>query len=97
MTKLRVWHIPQVPGKPFYVEVSTLVQAYLVSSTLAMYDQFQYENSIKGDYANAQGVSEWNSEEGEWLEWYSEEGDDFDSLSLSALTALDAKAALSKL
>ncbi len=64
----RVWHIPQVPGKPFHVPVDSLAEAVLVLNTLALYDAFQLENNIKGDYCNVQGLEV--LEDGEWCEWY---------------------------
>lgn len=71
---LRVWWIPQVPGKPFYVRVADLTQARLVLETLARYDLFQFENRIKGDYANVGGLEVF--EDSEWCEWNTEDGDD---------------------
>lgn len=76
---LRVWHIPQVPGKPFHVTVGSVHEGVRVMHTLAEYDNFQYENNIKGDFASAQGLEEYvlDSEcDGEWLTWYSEDGED---------------------
>lgn len=52
----RVWHIPQVPGKPFQVEVTDGTTAKLILDVLAQYDAFQFEHNIKPDYCNAQGV-----------------------------------------
>lgn len=73
---LRIWWIPQIPGKPFHQAVSSLDEAKLVTDILARYDAFQLVNNIKGDYANAGGVQIF--EDGEWCEWYDpEEGDDF--------------------
>ena len=74
MSKLRVWHIPQVPMKAFYVEVETPEEAIKVLDILADYDLFQFENRVKPDYCNAQGLEEWDEQEGEWYEWYSEDG-----------------------
>ncbi|ANM47273.1 superinfection exclusion [Serratia phage vB_Sru_IME250] len=54
--KFRVWHVPQVPGKMFTVEVPTYAEAERLQSTLADYDLFQYENNIKPDYCNASGI-----------------------------------------
>jgi hypothetical protein len=79
MKKLRVWWIPQIPGKPFYVPVNSLEEAKLVLDTLAAYDLFQLKNNIKPDYANAGGLQEWEEEGKEWVDWYDEEAsDDFD-------------------
>ena len=75
---LRVWWIPQVPGKPFHVSVSTVKEAKLVLNTLADYDLFQFKNKIKGDYANAGGLSIF--EDGEWIDWTNEDGDSIDDV-----------------
>jgi hypothetical protein len=53
---LRVWWIPQIPGKPFYVAVASVREAKLILDTLGAYDAFQYENRIKPDYSNAGGL-----------------------------------------
>lgn len=75
---LRLWWIPQVPGKPFYVDVTTIAEAMLVYGTLARYDAFQYENFIKPDYSNAGGLEIYL--DGEWLEWYDEYGCDLSEI-----------------
>lgn len=71
--KIRVAHFPQIPCKAFYVEVKDVEEAKLISDTLANYDLFQYENNIKGDYANATVVEEYCKEEGEWISWSDDE------------------------
>jgi len=73
---LRIWWIPQVPGKPFYVHVNSLDEAILIAIVLAKYDQFQYEQNVKPDYSNAGGLQEFDGEN--WLDWYSSDGDSFD-------------------
>ncbi|EHW1979648.1 TPA_asm: superinfection exclusion protein [Salmonella enterica subsp. enterica] len=81
--KLRVWHIPQVPMKPFIVEVASVEKGVRVMDALADYDAFQYDNNIKPDYCNANGLEMWDEsltdqdlEEMEltdrWVDWYSE-------------------------
>ena len=70
--KLRVWHIPQVPGKPFHVEVATPKEAKKILDILADYDAFQFENKIKPDYCNVAGLEVF--EDGEWYDWEDEEG-----------------------
>lgn len=75
---LRLWWIPQVPGKPFYVDVTTIAEAMLVYGTLARYDAFQYENFIKPDYSNAGGLEIYL--DGGWLEWYDEYGCDLSEI-----------------
>lgn len=79
--QLRVWWIPQVPGKPFTVDVSNIREAKLLLNTLANYDIFQYENRIKPDYCNAGGLQTWDGEE--WTDWYDEEGNDIDETKLA--------------
>lgn len=79
---LRVWWIPQIPGKPFYVPVSSLQDAGLIIDTLARYDQFQLDNHIKPDYSNVGGVQVFDEADTEydgWSDWYSDDGDDFDT------------------
>ena len=72
---LRVYHFPQLQmEKAFHVEASSVDEAIKVLDVLALYDIFQLENNIKPDYCNAQGLEVF--EDGEWSEWYSEDGDD---------------------
>lgn len=71
---LQVWWIPQVPMKAFRVDVADIAQARLLLRTLANYDAFQFENNIKPDYCNMGGLEVF--EDGEWCEWYSEDGRD---------------------
>lgn len=87
---LRVWWIPQVPGKAFHVTVKSIREARLILDTLARYDLFQFRNHIKPDYCNVGGLEvyvadagegkpdweDWDDEEGE--EWEDEEGEDID-------------------
>jgi len=73
---LRVWHIPQVPMQPFYVPVSSPEEAVRVLDMLGRYDDFQFRKNIKPDYSNASGLVVF--EEGEWMEWYDEDGNDID-------------------
>lgn len=80
--QLRVWHIPQAPGKPFEIDVQTPQEAKRIIDMLAAYDLFQFKNRIKPDYTNASGLLVF--EDGEWVEWYDENGDDIDSSELIA-------------
>jgi len=76
----RVWWIPQVPMKPFYVSVGTTEEAVKILDTLAKYDLFQLANNIKPDYSNAGGLQV--KVDGEWEEWEDEEGNDIDNVSI---------------
>lgn len=75
--RLRVWHIPQVPGKPFYVYTDDIREAKKIMDILAAYDLFQLENRIKPDFANMNGVHIWDEEEQEWIGWDIETEDDY--------------------
>ena len=77
MKKLRVWHIPQVPGKPFYVYVDTIEEGKKVMDILAAYDLFQLENRIKPDFVNVQGLQRYEEEENDWIDWDIETEDDY--------------------
>lgn len=77
---LRIWWIPQVPMKPFYVYVRNIAEARLLLDALADYDAFQFANRIKPDYSNVGGlqVYEGDSEGDGWCDWYDDEDDDID-------------------
>lgn len=80
---LRVWWVPQLPMKAFYVPVESPQEATKLLETLARYDLFQYNNNVKPDYANAGGLEVF--EDGEWQEWYHPEtGEDIDDWSPEA-------------
>ncbi len=74
MSQLRVWWKPQVPCSSFIVEVTSVAEAKKLLSILANYDLFQFDHNIKPDYCNAGGLETF--EDGEWVEWYDEDGDD---------------------
>ena len=77
--KLKVWWIPQVPGKSFRVDVDSVSEGVKVMDVLADYDLFQYQNNIKPDYCNAGGLimfdeqDDTDSESGSWVDWFDEE------------------------
>lgn len=76
--QLQVWWIPQVPMKPFLVEISSVEEGVKIMDVLAEYDAFQFENNIKPDYSNVGGIRRWRADsDGEgtpgWEDWYDEE------------------------
>jgi hypothetical protein len=95
---LRVWHIPQVPMRPYHVPVPTVIEAKLVLNTLADYDLFQLANRIKPDFASAQGLEVFDTTDtedgpdGSWLEWETEGGVGIGDLELWQLRTADARA-----
>jgi hypothetical protein len=79
---LRVWWIPQVPGKAFKIPVNSVEEVGLLLDVLAAYDAFQFENNIKPDYSNMGGLEVWqNDSDGEgtpgWMDW-EDNGETFD-------------------
>ena len=88
---LRVWHIPQIPMKPFTVDVATLAEAKLLLDALAGYDLFQLEHHIKPDYCNASGLVVFDDQDtvdniaGSWVDWHSVDGEDIDHYTLDQL------------
>lgn len=89
---LRVWHIPQVPGKPFIVNVANVVEGKLLLNALAEYDLFQLKNKIKPDYASAAGLSVFDATDkydgsgGSWIDWYSlDDGEGIETYTLESL------------
>lgn len=69
MQKLRVYHIPNVPREPYYVDVETVDAAIQVLDVLANYDLYLGEEMIG---TNVQGLMVWD--DGEWCDWYDVEG-----------------------
>lgn len=45
---------------------------------LAIYDAFEFENNIKPDYSNTNGLEIF--EDNEWTEYYDNEGDDINEI-----------------
>lgn len=60
---LRVWYIPQVPMKPFTVEVPDLRTGKLVLDALSGLSLFEYVNRVKPDYSDAGGISRYEADE----------------------------------
>lgn len=75
--KLRVWHIPQIPGKAFYIPVNDVREAKKVMDILAAYDLFQLDNNIKPDFSNVSGVQQFDELDKEWYDWDVETEDDY--------------------
>ena len=75
---LRVWWIPQIPGRPFLVDVGSVREGRSLLDTLARYDAFQYKEGIKPDYSNVGGLHV--LDEGEWDDWYDDDGNDIDDV-----------------
>ncbi len=72
--KLRIWHISQIPMEAFYVEVSSVDEAWKILNILWNYDMFKYENKAKQDYCNMSGLEYFDEQEREWFEWEDNDG-----------------------
>ena len=75
--KLRVWWIPQIPMKSFYVPVNSVEEGKKVLDMLSAYDLFQLQNNVKHDFCNTGGLQIWDEEEQDWCDWYLETEDDY--------------------
>jgi hypothetical protein len=71
--RLRVFHIPQIPGPSFIREVASKAEGELLLDVLADYDAFEFENRIKPDYANVGGIEYFDDDEGSWLSFHDDE------------------------
>jgi hypothetical protein len=82
--KLRVSHYPQIPCKPFTVEVADEIEASRVSSILAEQHLFLFKEKMIPDYSNTILVEMYEDDcDGEgnagWCDYFNEEeGMDFD-------------------
>lgn len=77
MAKLRVWWVPQVPMEAFYIPVNSPEEGRKVMDMLAAYDCFQYNHKVKPDYCNTGGLQQYDSESGEWEDWFYDDGDSY--------------------
>jgi hypothetical protein len=88
MKKLRVWWIPAFNDKPFYVDVTELVEAKKVLDVLADYDNYLVESKVLSDgHCNCSGLEEFDEDDdtdapdGSWVEWESSDGDNISDVS----------------
>jgi Superinfection exclusion gene product 17 len=76
---LEVWWMPQLPCEEFRWRVKSPDEALMVVNMLAAYDDFQFAHNVKPDYANAGGLEVFN-DQGEWEDWFDEDGNEFEDL-----------------
>lgn len=72
MSQLSVYHIQNPPGRPIWHPVDSPALGYKRIEALAEVDL--HNPAIWG---NVFGLCVW--EDGEWVEWYDDEGDDIDA------------------
>lgn len=70
--KLQVQHFPQVPCKPFCVDVKDEFDAYRIGNILADQHCFLFNEKFIPDYANAVLVMMWDEETKEWVDYYND-------------------------
>lgn len=77
--KFKVWWIPQIPGRPFEVDVASYAEGKRLELVLSNYDAFQFENNIKPDYCNAGGTQmlHENLTDGEWIDLEEDEAEEY--------------------
>ena len=73
--KLKIWHIPNIPGEAFEKEVKDIQEAIKLLDLLADYDLFLGELLI---YSNVQGLLVFNEDDQKWEEWADDYGDTID-------------------
>lgn len=73
--KLRVAHMPQVPGKSFYIHVENELEAAKIIAILAQQHLWLYNNNYIPDFSNMISVEMFNEETQEWENYCNEEED----------------------
>lgn len=58
--KLQVRHYPQIPCKPFVVDVKDEIEAKKIADTLAFQHLWLYQNNFIPDYSNSIEVVMWD-------------------------------------
>lgn len=78
--KLRVCHFPNIPCKPFIVEVKSEEEAYLVEQVLANQHLWLYKNNFIPDYSNAITVEMWDDIDGEGNFGWTDYANDYEGM-----------------
>ncbi len=78
MQKFRIYHVPQVPGASFHVEVDSPDEGAKLLSALAGYDKFQSDQNIKPPYPYTDGLEVFDEVSRSWIEWYDDDDEDVD-------------------
>lgn len=67
MSKLRIWHLPERYKFPFYVDIETPEEGWIIANILLDYDNFCKRNCTSG-------LEQFNEETQNWEEWEDEYG-----------------------
>ena len=70
---LKFWWIPQIPGKAFEVEITTIAEGRKLEEVFANYDLFCLEQNVRPDFSNMGGIVRFDK--GEWWDVEDDEDD----------------------
>jgi hypothetical protein len=73
---LRVWYVPQVPMKAFYVNVPDVETGKRVLAAIIEFSLFEFENNVKPDYSDAGGIVRWEDDGEDGHDWFDVEYED---------------------
>ena len=77
MRTLRVYfHI--LGADTYYQTVSSPEEAKVVIDSIARFVNFQVDHHVFPDHCSTAGLEVWDTEEGDWVTWYDEDGLDLD-------------------
>ena len=65
-------------AKPWTKEVSSPEEARSIINTIANFVNFQVDNHVFPDHCSSAGLEMWDEDSEEWVDWYDEEGLDFE-------------------
>src|ERR1035437_2575833 len=86
--ELKVWWIPQIPGKAFDVFLNSFAEAWVILEALPQYDLFQLDHNIKPDFSNVGGLMI-RADDGEWEDWENGEGETMREISHARCIEMD--------
>lgn len=75
--KLRVYyHI--LGTETYYQSVKTAEEAKLVIDSIAKFVNMKVDEGVFPDHCSTAGLEEYDEDDGEWYDWYDDDGYDFD-------------------
>lgn len=66
----RVWYAPQIPMPAFTVGVPDFATGVEILEVLVRFSLYEYKNRVKGDFADAGGISRWESDGEGGFDWF---------------------------
>ena len=76
-TGLRVYFLI-LGTNPWTKEVSSPEEARSIIDTIANFVNFQVDNHVFPDHCSTAGLEMWDEDSEEWVDWYDDEGFDFE-------------------